>query len=326
MPKLTIRLETWPIAGTFTISRSSATESYVLVVELQEGNLVGRGECEPDDTDPAIGHIVAEQIYAVRQQIEQGISQKELLDLLPRGPARNAVDCALWDLACKKQGKPIEAVTGIPPLKPLTTAYTISIDTLDVMAEKAALNKNRALLKIKLNADECLAKINAIHAAAPDAKLIVDANEAWSLTQLQALAPEMAQLGVAMIEQPLPAGNDDGLATYAGPVPLCADESCLDRTSLAFVKERYQFINIKLDKTGGLTEALLLAEEAEKMGLRIMVGCMVGTSLAMAPALIVAQKAEFVDLDGPLLLAKDRENGMRYENSLVYPATPALWG
>jgi len=326
MPKLSVKLETWDIEGVFAISRSTVSQSYVLVVELTEGDLIGRGECEPHEEDQAIGEKMAEEIYALREEIEGGITRQDLLNLLPKGPARNAIDCAMWDLECKQQNKRAWDIAGIPAPKPVTTAYTLGIDSVEAMADKAAKNKDRALLKIKLNAEDCLARLDAIIKAAPDVQIIIDANEAWSFEQLNELSEPLAKLGILMIEQPLPHSNDSILSNYKGPVPLCADESCLDRTSLEFIKGRYDFVNIKLDKTGGLTEALLLAEEAEKLGLRIMVGCMVGTSLAMAPAMLVAQKAEFTDLDGPLLLSKDRENGLLYKESLVYPPKPELWG
>ncbi|MBL4836884.1 MAG: dipeptide epimerase [Kordiimonadaceae bacterium] len=326
MVSLTIKKEVCPLEGSFTISRVTMTESYVLVVELREAGHVGRGECEPHESDFSQMDVVESIIEDLRPLIEKGLSREQLNLLLPAGPARNAIDCALWDLEAKKAGKRAWDIAGVKLQQPLVTAYTICLEAPEEMAAKAARHKDRALLKLKLGAKDSLLRVEAVRRAAPDARLIVDANEAWSYEELRCLAEPLAKYGVELIEQPLPAGADHVLENYRGPVPLCADESCLDRTSLADVKTRYGFINIKLDKTGGLTEALKLAEDAQALGLRIMVGCMTGTSLAMAPAMILGAMAEFCDLDGPLLLAKDRKPGLWYDQSLVHIPEKRLWG
>lgn len=326
MISLTIKKEVWPLDGSFTISRVSMTESYTLVVDLQDGAHVGRGECEPHESDPSQMEAVETIINRLRPEIEQGLTREALSSLLPAGPARNALDCALWDLEAKKAGRRAWEMAGVTMPSSLVTAYTICLETPEEMAAKSARHKDRALLKLKLGATDSLARVAAVRQAAPDARLIVDANEAWSYEELSRLADPLAQYGVELIEQPLPAGADQALENYQGPVPLCADESCLDRNSLAEVSGRYSFINIKLDKTGGLTEALKLVEAAEEKGLRIMVGCMTGTSIAMAPAMIIGAMAEFCDLDGPLLLAKDRSPGLRYEQSFVHIPDREMWG
>lgn len=326
MISLRIRQETWPLLKSFNISRSSITESLVLVVEIQDGAYVGRGECEPHENDQSKMGVVAAIIEGIRPQIEQGVGREDLQNLLPSGPARNAVDCALWDLEAKKSGKRAWHIAGVDLPGPLVTAYTISINSPEEMAAEAKGHSHRSLLKVKLGKDGSLARIKAVRHVAPNATIIVDANEAWDFEKLTALAPTFAGLGVAMIEQPLPAGSDQQLDHYTGPIPLCADESCMDRGSLEEVDGRYEFINIKLDKTGGLTEALLLAEEASSRGLKIMVGCMTGTSLAMAPAMVIGAGAMFCDLDGPLLLAKDRIAGLVYDENSVQVPNADVWG
>ncbi|PHZ86524.1 N-acetyl-D-Glu racemase DgcA [Paremcibacter congregatus] len=326
MVSLKIQKEIWPLDGSFTISRVSMTKSYTLVVELQDGAHIGRGECEPHESDPLQMEAVEKSIEALRPLIEEGLTRVEMNLLFPAGPARNALDCAMWDLEAKKAGKRAWDLAGVTMPPSLVTAYTICLETPEEMAAKAAKHQDRALLKLKLGASGSLARVAAVRQAAPEARLIVDANEAWSYGELCRLADPLADYGVELIEQPLPAGADQALENYQGSVPLCADESCLDRSSLTDVKSRYGFINIKLDKTGGLTEALLLAEEAQALGLRIMVGCMTGTSIAMAPAMIIGAMAEFCDLDGPLLLAKDRSPGLRYEHSSVYAPDREMWG
>jgi L-alanine-DL-glutamate epimerase-like enolase superfamily enzyme len=242
------------------------------------------------------------------------------------GAARNALDCALWDLEAKRAGKPVHELAGLPAPQPMITAYTISLGTPETMAEAAQRASARKLLKIKLGGVGDTERISAVRQAAPYSELIVDANEGWTRENLADNIAACAEAGVTLIEQPLPAGDDAALASMTRPVPICADESAHDRASLQALMGRYDAVNIKLDKAGGLTEALAMATEAERLGLRIMVGCMVATSLAMAPAMLVAQRARVVDLDGPLLLAKDRPNGLRYVDSLVHPATSALWG
>jgi L-alanine-DL-glutamate epimerase-like enolase superfamily enzyme len=268
---------------------------------------------------------VTAAIEGLRGEIAGGLDRNALQQALPAGAARNALDCAFWDLEAKRAGVPVHALAGLPPPRPLVTAYTISLGTPEAMA-RAAAEAKRPVLKIKLGGEGDRARLLAVRSAMPDAQLIVDANEGWAPAALPENLAACAEAGVALIEQPLPAGNDDALAAIRRPVPVCADESIHDRSSLASLAGKYDAVNIKLDKTGGLTEALALADAAERNGFMLMVGCMVATSLAMAPALLVAQRARFVDLDGPLLLSKDREDGLSYDGSLVHPATRRLWG
>ncbi len=327
MPRLTVRRESFPIRGSFTISRGSRTVAEVVLVELQAGTCRGRGECVPYARYGETVEGVVAAIESVRGPLERGELDREALQAaLPAGAARNALDCAFWDLEAKAAGKRVWELAGLPAPGPLTTAYTLSLDTPERMGEAAAANAARPLLKLKLAGPEDLARVEAVRAGAPDAKLVVDANEGWDAEAYSRLAPELARLGVAMVEQPLPAGSDAGLDGLPRPVPLCADESCHDRSSLPQLKGRYDLINVKLDKTGGLTEALALVAEAEAAGFSIMVGCMLGTSLAMAPATLPAQRAQVVDLDGPLLLAEDRTPALRFEGSVIEPAQPELWG
>jgi L-alanine-DL-glutamate epimerase-like enolase superfamily enzyme len=265
-------------------------------------------------------------IEGLRARIEAGLDRIGLQDLLPPGAARNALDCAYWDLEAKRAGQPVWQLCGLPPLEAVTTAYTLSLDAPEAMGRAAAENAARPLLKLKLAGPDDLARVEAVRANAPETRLIVDANEGWSLDDYEALAPKLAALGVVLIEQPLPAGQDAPLAGTQRPVPVCADESCHATDSLAEIAGRYDVVNIKLDKTGGLTEALKLKQAAQAQGFQVMVGCMLATSLAMAPAVLVAQGASFVDLDGPLLLAGDRPGGLTYDGSTLHPPEPALWG
>ena len=324
--KLTVRHETWPIAGRFTISRGSRTSADVIVAEIEERNLIGRGECVPY---ARYGESIASVTAALERlagPIEDGLGLDDLQAELPAGAARNALDCALWDLQSKLVHRPVWELAGLAPPGPVTTAYTLSLDTVENMAAAAGAEAERPILKLKLAGPEDLARVHAVRANAPKARLIVDANEGWTAKDYVTLAPQLAELGVELIEQPLPAGEDGQLGVLPHPVPVCADESCHDRASLARVAGLYDAVNIKLDKTGGLSEALALRREALAAGYRIMIGCMIGTSLAMAPALLLAEDADFVDLDGPLLLARDRWPGLAYDGSRVAPATPALWG
>ena len=327
MRTLTARERVFPLAGTFAISRGTRTESRVLEVALEGDGVRAHGEAVPYSRyDETFASVLA-QVESVAGAIEGGAGRAELQTLLPAGAARNALDCALWDWEAKRSGKRAWELAGLAAPPPLLTAYTLSLATPDAMGAAARVHAGRPLLKLKLagdGADE--ARVAAVRDAAPDARLIVDANEGARPAQVQALCAAMARLGVAMIEQPLPAGEDAALAQFAHPVPLCADESFHTLGDFERVAGRYEFINIKLDKTGGLTEALRVAQEAQRRGLRIMVGCMLGSSLAMAPAMLVAAQAEIIDLDGPLLLAKDREHGLTYRGSLVEPPTAALWG
>ena len=328
MPRtLTVRREFFPIRGSFRISRGAKTEAGVVVAEIRDGEALGRGECVPYARYGETLEGVIAAIEALGPAVAAGLGREELDRALPPGAARNALDCALWDLEAKFTGVPAWRLAGLgaPPV-PVVTAFTLSLDTPDAMAEAACAASDRPLLKLKLTGDGDLERVAAVRAAAPSARLIADANEGWSLEQLRAFAPALAALGVELIEQPLPAAADGALAGFASPVPLGADESCHGRDGLERLRGRYRVLNIKLDKTGGLTEALRLKRAAEDAGFGVMVGCMVATSLAMAPALLVAQGALLVDLDGPLLLAVDRAPGLRYQGAVVHPPEPALWG
>lgn len=322
-----VRSEQWPVAGIFRISRRSATETDVVVVEIERDGIVGRGECGPNVRYGESAASVSAQLESVRGAVLAGLGREEAQALLPHGAARNALDCALWDLEAKTTGTPAWQLAGRREPRPLITAYTLSIDTPEKVLEAAEAVADRPLLKIKLAGDEHdLTRIRAVSAAAQGARLIVDANEALTIESLAFLAPRFAVLRVDLIEQPLPAGRDEALRGFDSPVPLCADESLHDRASLDDLVGKYQAVNIKLDKAGGLTEALATADAARERGLKLMVGCMLGTSLAMAPAALVAQDASWIDLDGPLLLARDRERGIRYERGVMHPADRALWG
>ena len=325
--RLTVRRESFPTRGSFTISRGSRTAVEVVLVELQEGGYRGRGECVPYARYGETVEGVMAAIESLRRELEAGrLDRRALQQALPAGAARNALDCAFWDLEAKQAGKRVWELAGLPAPGPLTTAYTLSLDTPDKMGAAAAANAQRPLLKLKLAGPEDLARVEAVRAGAPKAKLVVDANEGWDAGSYAEIAPELARLGVALVEQPLPAGADAALADLPRPVPLCADESCHDRSSLPQLRGRYDMVNVKLDKTGGLTEALALVAEAEAAGFQVMVGCMLATSLAMAPATLPAQRAQVVDLDGPLLLAEDRDPPLEIDGSLVQPPTTALWG
>ncbi|MBG0810737.1 dipeptide epimerase [Methylosinus sp. H3A] len=324
--QLTVSVERFPIAGRFVISRGAKTEAVVVTARLRDGAAEGRGECVPYARYGESVESVVDQLESVRALLESGADRAALAALLPPGAARNAADCALWDLEAKRTGVPTYRLAGLERMEPLVTAFTISVGTPQEMREAAAKAAHRPLLKVKLAGDGDAERIAAVRAGAPNSALIVDANEAWSEESFAANSESCSRAGVRLIEQPLPAGADEALARLPRPVPICADESVHDRIGLAALVGRYDAVNIKLDKTGGLTEALALAADARRLGFSIMAGCMVGTSLAMAPALIVAQGAEFVDLDGPLLLAKDREPGLRYEGSLVFPPERELWG
>jgi len=324
--RLTVHIEHWPIAGSFVISRGAKTEAVVVVAELSDGALVGRGECVPLARYGQTVEGEAARLDGLAAAVAAGLDRAGLQAALPAGSARNALDCAFWDLEAKRAGKRVHELAGLPALRPVTTALTISLGTPEAMAAAVQKQAQRKLLKIKLGGDGDPARIAAVRRAAPQAELIVDANEAWTEKNLAENLAACAAAGVTLVEQPLPAGNDAALASIARPITVCADESIHDRASLKGLAGKYDAINIKLDKTGGLTEALALAQAAEREGLAIMVGCMVSTSLAMAPAMLVAQRARVVDLDGPLLLAKDREGGLRYEGSEVYPSDAKLWG
>jgi len=297
-----------------------------VVAEIGDGRHHGRGECVPYARYGETVEGVADAISALKGEIARGLDRGGLQAAMPPGAARNALDCAFWDLAAKRSGRPVYALAGLPPPKPLVTAYTISLAAPDVMAEQAATAAGRALLKVKLGGTDDQARIMAVRRAAPNAELIVDANEGWTAENLPDNLAACAEARVTLVEQPLPAEADDVLAHIARPLPVCADESVHARASLAALVGKYDAVNIKLDKAGGLTEALAMVKDAERLGFAVMAGCMVATSLAIAPAMLLAQHARVVDLDGALLLARDRPDGLRYEASLVHPATPALWG
>lgn len=326
MARLSLAIERWPIAGTFVIARGAKTQAVVVVATITQGAFCGRGECVPYARYGESPEGVLATIESVRHEIEAGADRLQLQHLLPAGAARNALDCALWDLEAKRTGLPAHRRAGLESLPVVTTAFTLSVDTPAGMAAAAEKVRERPLLKIKLAGEDDRARLAAVRAAAPTSALIVDANEAWRPDELAANLAACAEYGVRLVEQPLPAGEDACLADVPHPVPICADESVHDRAGLAALRGRYDAINIKLDKTGGLTEALALQAEAERLGFAIMVGCMVASSLAMAPALILAVKAQFVDLDGPLLLARDRPDGLVYEGSLIHPPQARLWG
>jgi L-alanine-DL-glutamate epimerase-like enolase superfamily enzyme len=319
-----IDIETWPIAGVFAISRGAKREATVIVANVSHGTLAGRGECVPY---ARYGETVESVRGAIRSVMPlMKLDRARLQELAPPGAARNALDCALWDMEAKRTGKSAAALAGLPALKPVLTAYTLSLGDAESMAQAAIGARDKPLLKIKLGGAGDAERMRAVRAARPDARLIADANEAWTPALLPELMNVAAECGFEVIEQPLPAGQDDALATIARRVPVCADESVHTRAELAALAGKYDAVNIKLDKAGGLTEALALAADARAAGFGIMVGCMVATSLAMAPAMLLAQEADWVDLDGPLLLARDRQPGLLYDGALVHPPEPALWG
>jgi L-alanine-DL-glutamate epimerase-like enolase superfamily enzyme len=323
---LTARIERFPTAGAWTISRGSVNEVEVVTAEARLGDAMGRGECRPYPRYDEFAEGVVADIEAAAGELGSDPEAVDLSRLMAAGAARNAVDCALWDLRAKLAGQRVWELAGLPEPKPLLTAYSLSLDAPEQMRAKAAANAHRPLLKVKLGGEADLERIRAVRAGAPKTPIIVDANEGWTAEGYAALAPELAVLGVAMVEQPLPAWDDSALADMKRPLPVCADEACHDTASLASLAGKYDMVNIKLDKTGGLTEAMRLRAEAERMGLRIMVGCMLASSLAMAPAVLLAQGAEIVDLDGPLLLANDRATPLIYDEEGVHPPNPALWG
>ena len=324
--RLSLSVERFPIAGTFTISRGSRTEIAVVVATITDANGIGRGECVPYPRYGESIESVSALIDAQADAIGAGIGRDELMGRMKAGAARNALDSALFDLEAKLQGRRAWEIAGLAAPAPAVTAYTLSLGTPESMEEAARAASHRPLLKVKLGGAGDPERIAAVRAGAPDARLIVDANEAWRPETLEANLAACLKAGVALIEQPLPADADALLAEIPHPVPVCADESLHDRAGLDALAGRYDAINIKLDKTGGLTEAILLAREAKARGLSVMVGCMLGTSLGMAPATLLAAQADFVDLDGPLLLARDRDPPLHYDGSIVHPPAPELWG
>jgi len=325
-PSLSVKIERWPISGSFTISRGAKQDAVVVVAAISDGVHAGQGECVPYGR---YGESVEETVSAIEAcapRIASGLTRAKLASLLPAGAARNALDCALWDLEAKRSGRSAAELAGLRSLGPVLTAFTLSLGSAETMAAKARQASAQALLKLKLGGDGDEERLAAVREAAPDARLIVDANEAWRPEALEGLVACAAEADVELIEQPLPACADEVLQHIERRVPICADESVHDRASLESVAARYDAVNIKLDKTGGLTEALATVASARALGLKIMVGSMVATSLSMAPAFILAQDADFADLDGPLLLARDRVPGLAYEGGLVFPPPPELWG
>ncbi|MDC0435285.1 dipeptide epimerase [bacterium] len=331
---LRVSTDCFATRGVFTIARGSRTQADVITVRLSRsesggessGEAVGQGECVPYARYGETMDSVSQQIMVMQPALAAGLDRLTLQELMPPGAARNALDCALWDLQAKASGKPVWELAGLEAPESVITAYTLSLDTPENMQAAAQTHAYRPLLKVKLGGDNDIARLEAVRRGAPESTLIVDANEGWSAKDYDALAPVMLALGVALVEQPLPANDDGLLAGRDRPLPVCADEACHDRASLASLTGKYDVINIKLDKTGGLTEALALRKSAMDSGFQIMVGCMVGSSLAMAPALLVAQGVDYVDLDGPLLLSQDRNTPMRYDGSLLHPASRKLWG
>jgi L-alanine-DL-glutamate epimerase-like enolase superfamily enzyme len=314
------------LARPFAISRGVKTQADVVVVEIHEGGFTGRGECVPYPRFNETVDGVKIEIEAFFPRLERGLDRAGLACAMPAGAARNALDNALWDLEAKVTGLRVWEIAGIAAPEPSMTAETIGLGSVQEMATAAKRLSKAPLIKVKLDAELITERMQAIHDNAPNARLIIDPNEGWTFDQLKAVAPALVKMGVEMIEQPLPADDDEGLGEYDSPITLCADESCHTKDDLQSLVGKYQMVNIKLDKTGGLTEALELAKSAEIRNLGVMIGCMVGTSLAMAPAMLLASVAEFVDLDGPLLLKKDREQGLIFENGLVHPPKAQLWG
>jgi len=317
-----VKAETFRLAETFTISRGSRDAAEVLTVTVSDGVVTGRGECVPY---ARYGETLASVMDEIRA-LPETITRPALQETLPPGAARNAVDCAMWDLEAKQAGKRVWDIADVPGPAALTTAFTLSLDTPENMEKSAARHSHRPLLKIKLGTPDDMARLEAVRRGAPKTDIIVDANEGWTADIYADLAPHLIRLGVLLVEQPLPAGADDMLAEIERPLPVCADESCHDRASLPGLAGKYDIANIKLDKTGGLTEALALKDAALAEGYGLMIGCMVGTSLAMAPATLLAQGAAFVDLDGPLLLADDRNPPLAYDKAGLHAPVAALWG
>jgi len=318
--------ESWPIDGSFTISRGTKTSAEVVTVTIEENDVCGMGECVPYARYGETIDSVLTQIQSQKKRISSGADQDELLQVLPAGAARNAIDCALWDLQAKLTGRRVWEIADLQPPETVVTAYTLSLDTPDNMHIAAVKHSGRPLLKLKLAGEGDVERVSAVRSGAPDSTIIVDANEGWSVADYDAMVPKLLDLGVSLIEQPLPADNDKALASLERPIKICADESCHDVATLASLAGRYDMINIKLDKTGGLTEAIALQQAALDQGFEIMVGCMVATSLAMAPATLVTRHASVVDLDGPLLLGRDREHALDFSKHSVALPSAQLWG
>jgi L-alanine-DL-glutamate epimerase-like enolase superfamily enzyme len=315
-----------PLTSEFRIAYSVKTQAETLIVELSDGRWSGRGEGLGVPYHGESADSIRAQLTGVRDVVEAGISRADLYNLLPAGGARNAVDCALWDLEAKKAGLRAWQLAGVPETTPLLTTYTLSLDTPAAMAAAASLVPQYTLLKLKLGGEGDLERVSAVRQARPDAEILIDANQAWTSDQLFAYIPALSDHGVRLIEQPLAIGRDEALVGFSSPIPICADESCQTTESLPELAGKYSYANIKLDKCGGLTEGLRLARAAKDAGLKLMVGCMGGSSISMAPAFIIGQLCEFVDLDGPLLLAADVPNAIAYQGSKMFAPEPELWG
>lgn len=326
MLELTVTAESWPLARAFAIARGAKTVAEPVVATIEGNGVRGRGECLPYARYGESIDGVIEALHALAPAIAAGMDRVALHRALPAGAARNALDCALWDFEAKQTGKRVWELAGLAEPRPVITAFTIGLDSPAAMARVARAESRRPLLKLKLAGAGDLERVAAVREAAPDSRLIVDANESWTVDMVESFAAALAKLDVEAIEQPLPADADAPLADLPHPVRFYADESCHDRASLDSIIGKYDGVNIKLDKTGGLTEALALKRAAEAAGLKIMVGCMVATSLAMAPATLLARDAEIVDLDGPLLLAHDRDQGLEFAESELFPPCIELWG
>lgn len=328
MYQLNVSAKTWAVAGSFRIAHGSVHEVHVVEVSITDGAHIGRGECRPYARYDETPTSVISQIEAMRTEVEAGLTTENLQSLLPAGAARNAVDCALWDLKAKQQALPIWEILGIPKPTPRITAFTLSIDSPAKMAKAALATKQFPVLKLKIDGLQGIDACMAVLQARPDAQLIIDANESLTASELTLFRDKLAHAPILLIEQPLKASDFDKTENAPNALPtLCADESLHKRNDLdALWAAGYRAVNVKLDKCGGLTEAFETMRTAKKMGFLIMAGCMVGTSLAMAPMAILESYADFIDLDGPLLLAKDIENGLKYEGPIIHPAEPSLWG
>ena len=322
---MTVQEKNWPLHKPFKISRDVHTHSETVICEISDGEHAGRGEAAGVSYDGETLASIIEQVDSVKGVIESGASRDKLQSLLPPGGARNAIDCALWDLEAKQTGQTIWQLIGWEP-RPVTTVYTVGIDEPANMEKDAAAHRAYPFLKVKVGIGEPLDQIAAINAGAPDSAIIIDANQAWTVADLEKYAGKLKAMGVEMIEQPMDRDADDALRGYDAPVPICADESCATSADLERLEGLYSMVNIKLDKTGGLTEALKLADQALAMGFELMVGNMLGSSLAMAPSFVIAQKCRYVDIDGPLLQSEDCDHAMIYQDGQVSVFTPELWG
>jgi L-Ala-D/L-Glu epimerase len=324
--ELRAKVESWAIDGAFTISRGAKREAVVVIAEASDGRFAGRGECVPYARYGETPEGVLEAVLAMAGALRNGVSRQELQQLMPRGAARNAIDCALWDYEAKARGASAASIAGMDALRPALTCHTISLGNPDVMAAKAASLRDYPLLKLKLGGAGDAERIAAVRAARPEARLVADANEGWAIEDAERLFAACAEAGVELVEQPFPAGADEALGRVTRLVPVCADESVHGADDFERLRDRYDAVNIKLDKAGGLTAALEQVSKARELGFKIMAGCMVGTSLSMAPAMLVAQAAHWADLDGPLLLAEDRQPGLGFRGPLILPPSPELWG